>query len=182
MLGRNMYVVPLAFLLLGLTVGAPLASAKDGNEYDQIVKHLKTKYGAKKVRLPGMWLARFVVSMVRPAGVKSFNIAVFDGLAFSGETLDAEMQKAMRSSMGPEWSSLLRVRSREGSQVYMYMRESGSSVNIMLVTIDKKEGAIIRATINPEKLAEFINDPKIFGVSLNDNGKQITTKSGEEGS
>src|SRR5262245_48471520 len=141
MLKRNMYVVALASLLLVFTFGAPTASAKGGNEYDQIVKHLKTKYGAKKVRLPGMWFARFVVSMVRPAGIKSFNVALFDGLTISGETLDAEMQKAMRNSMGPEWSSLLRVRSREGSQVYMYMRESGKSVRIMLVTIDKKEGA-----------------------------------------
>ena len=30
----------------------------------------------------------------------------------------------------------------------------------------------VRATFNPEKLADFINDPKIFGISLNDNERQ----------
>jgi hypothetical protein len=52
------------------------------------------------------------------------------------------------------------------------MREAGSSVKIAVVTIDRQQAAIIRATFSPEKLAEFINDPKIFGISLNDNDPQ----------
>ena len=51
----------------------------------------------------------------------------------------------------------------------MYMREEGKSVKIAVVTIDKENAAVIRATFSPERLAEFINDPKIFGISLNDN-------------
>ena len=50
----------------------------------------------------------------------------------------------------------------------MYMREDGKNVKIALVTIDKQEAALIRATFSPEKLAEFINNPKIFGISLSD--------------
>ena len=60
------------------------------------------------------------------------------------------------------------VRSRDGQQAYMYMREDGKNVRIALVTIDKENAAVIRATFSPDKLAEFINDPKIFGISLND--------------
>jgi hypothetical protein len=169
MLKRNKIILTLALLLTFFTFASPAANAKP-SEYQLIVKHLKSKYQAKKVSIPMLWLARFAVSIVRPAGVKSFNITLFDGLRISRETLDMEMQRAMRSSMGPEWESLLRVRSREGDQVYMYMREAGKdSVRILLVTIDAKEGAaVIRATISPERLADFINDPKIFGVSLND--------------
>jgi hypothetical protein len=50
----------------------------------------------------------------------------------------------------------------------MYMRESNNCVRIALVTIDKENAAVIRATFRPEKLADFINDPKILGISLND--------------
>ena len=56
------------------------------------------------------------------------------------------------------------------------MREAGNSVRITLVTIDKDQAAIIRATFNPDKLAEFMNNPKIFGVSLDDNEKQALNK------
>ena len=168
---RNLVVVTLLFLLsIGFTA-LPAAAKSKPSEYDQIVRHLKTKYRAKKVNIPFMWFARFAVSMVRPAGVKSFSITLFEDLKFSAETLDREMQDAMKKSFGEaEWSSIFRARSAEGQQIYMYMRESGKNVRIALVAIDKKEAAIIRATFSPERLAEFINDPKVFGVSLKDNG------------
>ena len=163
-------VAALTFLLLVFTFS--VSSAEAGGEYKAIVKHLKTKYKAKKVKIPFIWLARFAVSVVRPAGVKSFSVTIFEDLKFSGETLDAEMQTAMRNSFSADWSPIMRVRSRAGEQVYMYMREEGSSVKIAVVTIDRQQAAIIRATFSPEKLAEFINDPKIFGISLNDNDQQ----------
>ena len=164
----------MVFLLLAFTFAAPTANAK-GNEYEQIVRHLKTKYQAKKVKIPFIWLARFAVKLVRPAGVKSFSITIFEDLKFSSETLDKEMQAAMRASFGAEWSPILRVRSRTGEQVYMYMRESGKNVKISLVTIDKQQAAVIRATINPDKLAEFMDNPKIFGISLDDGEKTTQT-------
>lgn len=171
---RRKTIAALIFLLLVFTFAAPSAKAEGGGEYKAIVKHLKTKYRAKKVKIPFIWLARFAVSVVRPAGVKSFSITIFEDLKFSKETLDAEMQTAMRNSFDANWSPILRVRSRTGEQVYMYMREAGNSVKIAVVTIDKQQAAIIRATFNPEKLAEFINDPKIFGISLDDNDQRAS--------
>ena len=141
--------------------------AKPG-EYSQIVRHLKSKYQAKKVKIPFMFLARFAVGMVRPAGVKSFSVTLFKDLKFSYDRLDQEMQSAMRDSFGPEWSPALRVRTRDGQQAYMYMREDGSNVKLTVVTIDKQNAAVVRAKFSPEKLAEFINNPRIFGISLSD--------------
>ena len=173
---RKHILIAAAFLFLLFTLNAPAAHAK-GGEYKQIVRHLKTKYRAKKVKIPFMWLARFAVSVVRPAGVKSFSVTIFEDLKFSKETVDLEMQAAMRDSFGAEWSSILRVRSRTGEQVYMYMRDAGKdSVKISLVTINDKQAAVIRATINPDRLAEFMDNPKIFGISLNDGDKPATNE------
>ncbi len=178
MLMRKKILICLAFLMFAFTYAAPTADAK-GGEYKSVVKHLKTKYKAKKVKIPFVWLARFAVSVVRPAGVKSFSVTLFEDLKFSRETLDEEMQMTMRNSFGADWSPIMRVRSRAGEQVYMYMREAGKSVKIAVVTIDKQQAAVIRATFNPEKLADFINDPKIFGISLDDGEKQTTNKVSE---
>lgn len=168
-------LITLSFLLLVFTFAVPAVNAK-GNEYEAIVKHLKTKYRAKKVKIPFIWLARFAVSVVRPAGVKSFSVTLFEDLKFSRDTLDEEMQTMLRASFDTNWSPILRVRSREGEQVYMYMRETGKSVKIALVAIDKEQASVIRATFNPEKLAEFIENPKIFGISLNDEKTESTTE------
>ncbi len=168
-----------ALMFLAFTLNASTANAK-GGEYKQIVRHLKTKYKAKKVKIPFMFLARFAVSVVRPAGVKSFSVTIFEDLKFSKETLDAEMQAAMRDSFGAEWNSILRIRSRTGEQVYMYMRDAGKdSVKISLVTINKQQATVIRATVNPDKLAEFIDNPKIFGISLDDGAKTANNDSTE---
>ena len=178
MLSKKKIFIALTFLMLAITFAAPRANAK-GGEYKGVVKHLKTKYKAKKVKIPFVWLARFAVSVVRPAGVKSFSVTIFEDLKFSRETLDKEMQTAMRISFSADWSPILRVRSRNGEQVYMYMREAGKSVKLAVVTIDKEQAAVIRATFSPDKLAEFINNPKIFGISLDDNKQQATNKISE---
>ena len=168
MFTKKKILIALTLSLLALTFTTPAASAKT-SEYDAIVRHLKTKYQAKKVHIPLLWMARFAVKVVRPAGVKSFNVTLFENLKFSCDTLDQEMQEAMKSSFDADWGSILRVRSRDGQQVYMYMRDSGSDVKVTVVTIDKEQAAVIRATFNADKLAEFINNPKIFGISLDDN-------------
>lgn len=155
-------------MLFVFTVITPAATPGKPGEYKSIVRHLKTKYHAKKVKIPFMWLARLAVNVVRPVGLKSFSVTLFEDLKFSRETLDKEMQTVMKNSFTAEWSPILRARSAEGQQVYMYMREAGGNVKIALVTIDKENAAVIRATFSPERLAEFINDPKIFGVSLNE--------------
>jgi hypothetical protein len=161
---KKKLLLTLALLVFSLSVPA---QAKP-NEYKAIVQHLKTKYQAKKVNIPFMWLAKAVVSVAHPAGVKSFSITMFTGLKFSRETLDMEMQAALRNSFSEEWIPILRVRSREGQQAYMYMREAGQDIKITLVAIDKQDATVIRATFNPDRLADFINNPKIFGISLDD--------------
>lgn len=164
---KNRLFLAISLLFVVFAFGAPQIFA-GGNEYNAVVNHLKTKYKAKKVKVPFMWLARFAVKVVRPAGVKSFSVTLFEDLNFSRDTLDAEMQAVMRNSLSKDWNPIFRVRSKNGQQAYMYIRESGDSVKIMLVTIDNNQAAVIRAKFDPEKLIEFMNNPKILGVSLND--------------
>ena len=130
-------------------------------------------FQAKKVKIPFMWLARLAVRIVKPAVVRSFNFTLFENLNFSSSTLDEEMQTAMRNSLSPDWSPILRIRSQNEDQVYAYMREDGKNLKLMLVTINRDEAAVIRATFNPEKLADFLDNPRIFGVSLGDNHAQV---------
>jgi len=176
---KKQFAVIAVFLSSLLIIGVIAAEAKPPREYQAIVQHLKTKYKAKKVNLFFMWAARAIVSIAKPAGVKSFSLTVFRDLKFTRETVDSEMQAAMRKSYGPEWSQIFHVRSREAQQVYLYLREAGKDVKVVLVTIDKENAAVIRATFSPDKVAEFINDPKVFGVSLSDNKPKDSTKPSE---
>ncbi|HEV7699023.1 MAG TPA: hypothetical protein VGO43_02240 [Pyrinomonadaceae bacterium] len=167
-------------LLAAIAAFVPTAAAQK-SEFDQIGGHLRASYHAKKVHIPFMWLARAVVHIAKPAGVKSFNVTLYEDLKFSLESVDREMQAAMRSSFGPEWTSVFHVRSRDGQQAYMYMRESGNNVKIAVVTVEKEQAAVIRATISPERLASFINNPSVFGISLKSDDKDGPTPTPTEG-
>src|SRR3954471_12545426 len=157
----------ITFALSFLCLAAIPSSAKP-SEYDRLVRHLKTRYQAKKINIPFIFLARMVVGVARPAGVKSFSITLFRDVKISRENLDGEIRSAMSEMFGPEWSPIFRVRSQKGQQAYMYMRDDGKNVRVSLLTIDKEQAAIIRATFNPDKLIDFINNPRIMGISLGD--------------
>ena len=167
---KKRLIAALGFLLLMSAFAAsPVnAQAKKVNEYKSIVKHLKTRYKAKKVSIPMMWLARAAVKVARPVGVQSFSLTMFENLQFTSATLDAEMRSMMKNSFGADWSSVYHGSSRDGQQSYMYMRDEGKSINMTLVTINKDQAAVIRARFHPDKFIEFLNDPKIFGVSIGD--------------
>lgn len=174
---RKNLLIAVFLLLFSASFAATEMIAKP-SEYDKIVKHLKTNYRAKKVSIPFMWLAKFAVRVVRPAGVKSFNVTLFQDLHFSSDTLDMEMRNALENSFGPEWSAVFRVRSRAGQNAYMYLREDGKNIKVTVVTVEKTQAAVIRATFSPEKLAEFINEPSILGIPLNDDD---VSKHGDKG-
>lgn len=164
-------IAALGFLLLMSAFAAPPINAqgKKANEYKSIVKHLKTRYKAKKVSIPMMWVARAAVKVARPVGVQSFSLTMFENLQFTSATLDAEMRSMMKNSFGDDWSPVYRGSSREGGQQsYMYMRDEGKSINMTLVTINKDQAAVIRARFAPDKFIEFLNDPKVFGISIGD--------------
>jgi hypothetical protein len=161
-----------AYLLAVLIFAVDKANAQ-GKAYGKITNHLETKYQAKKVKIPFMWLAKIAVKIVKPAGVKSFDVTFFENLIFSKASLDAEMQSAMKDSLGSDWSPMIRVRSRDGQQVYMYLKDEGENVRLMFVAIDQKNATVVRAKFNADRFIEFLDNPKIFGISIGDKKDQL---------
>lgn len=157
-------------LVISLTIifnaSVSVVSAKD-REYDAVVKQLQKTYQAKKVKIPFMWLARLAVRVVKPAGVKSFSFTAFENVRFNSETLDSEIHQIMTNSLSADWLPVVRIRSKSGDQIYAYMKEDKNDVRMMLVTISEKDAVVAKARFSPEKLLEFLDEPKIFGVQLN---------------
>ena len=90
---KEKYLMASLLFFLAIAFAAIPVEAKKPSEYDSIVAHLKTKYRAKKVKVPFLWLARFAVSVVKPAGVERLNslaAGVAEHVAASG--LAAKLQ------------------------------------------------------------------------------------------
>ncbi|HEX7317682.1 MAG TPA: hypothetical protein VF297_27515 [Pyrinomonadaceae bacterium] len=150
-------------LSLLVLVSAPVAARTD--DFDAVVKNVRAACGGKRVRIPFLGLASFATKLVRPAGVKSFKLAVFEDVTRGGDV--SGLSEAIGRSLGPEWRPLVRVRAGRGAeQTHVYIREAGNHLKLMIVTLDGDQATVIRAKVNPEALAKFARDPKLLGVSL----------------
>jgi hypothetical protein len=156
------YAAPAA-LLLTFVLCSPAAARAD--DFDAVVRNVRAVCGGKKVRIPFLGLASFATRFVRPAGVKSFKLAIFEDLTREGDM--AGLGAAIGQSLGPRWRPLVRIRSERGTeQTHIYVSDAGNDLKVMLVTLDGTQATVIRAKVNPEALARFARDPKILGVSL----------------
>jgi hypothetical protein len=152
-----------ASLLVAFVLSAPATVKAD--DFDAVVKNVRAACGGKKVRIPFLGLAGFATKIVRPAGVKSFKLVVFEDLTRAGDV--SGLGAAIGQTLGPGWRPLVRVRTGRGAeQTHVYLREAGDNLKLMIVMLDGRQATVIRAKVNPEALARFARDPKILGVSL----------------
>lgn len=158
-------------LLAVLSIGYRTASAQSNNGFDVIAKHLKTRYQAKKRSIPFFGLAKFAIRIIKPAGVKSIDVSLFEDLKNTNELPDNELSGLMRNALSAEWQPLVSVRSRNGDQVYIYATEAGKDLKLAVLVINQREAALARVKINPDALRKFLDDPKILGISLSDNSQ-----------
>ncbi|HKC64742.1 MAG TPA: hypothetical protein VKB86_13960 [Pyrinomonadaceae bacterium] len=165
---KRLFKHSLAAFILAATAlfVAPQTACASDPEFDAITNHLKLHYNARRVHIPFLGLANFFVHVVHPAGVKSFKVAVFENLNFTADKPDSGLSQVMRSALSTDWQPMVRASSREGEQVYVYARSDGANIKMMVVTVDRDEAVVARFKFSPEKLSEFLNNPKILGISL----------------
>jgi hypothetical protein len=148
-------------LLCLLCLAAAPTLAKDG-DFDAVVRSVKADCGGKKMHIPFLGLAGLATKLVRPAGVKSFKLAMFERVNVGdGRMLGEDLRRAL----GDGWSPLVRARTREG-QAYVYVREAGKDLKLIVVALDGEQATVVRVRLNPQALAKFADNPKILGISL----------------
>lgn len=162
-LPHTLVAVIIAVMMLSATSQTARA---DDPEFDAITRHLKLHFNAKRIHIPFLGLANFFVKIIKPAGVKSFKVAVFEDLNFNPESSDSNLGLVMRDALSADWLSVVRTRSRDGEQVYVYAKADGKDIKLMVVTIDHTDAVVARVKVSPQKLSEFISNPKILGISV----------------
>lgn len=154
-------------LLLGLIVLAQPVRAQEKG-FDGIVEHLEKNYGAQRTKIPLLGVANFFVKIIRPAGVKSFKLAVFEEFHNSPFAAANRFDSDMHKLMPKDWKPFMRVSSKGGNreQVMMYVKPSGKDLELMMVVLEPSEAVVMQVKLNPEAVNKFMNNPQIMGISL----------------
>ncbi len=154
-------------LLLAVTLSfAPVPVAAQKKGFDGIVEHIEKNYQGRRTRIPMLGFANFIVKIVRPAGVKSFKLAVFESQDLTKTT--SSFDGALRSLMPKEWQPLLRVSSQRGDRerTYIYAKPAGKDLQLMTVVIEPREAVVMEVRLNLDAVSRFMSDPRVMGISL----------------
>ena len=171
---RMPHRIAAAALLLALFASTALA---DDKSYSEVVKHIKSNYRAKQQGFFGaMMLARFVVKMVQPAGVKNFKVTMLRELDYSGgpSPESKEFHAYLRDKIASNWTPLVTYSApRERQWTYVFSTQEKDDIKLLVVTVQKQDAVVVQTKFSPAKLAEFMNNPQIMGMSLSsDNGQK----------
>jgi hypothetical protein len=177
--------VVIIIVLLSLVSSPAFAGDKS---FSTIVNHIKSNYNGKQQSFFGMMMfARMAVKMIKPAGVKNFKVVYIRELDYTRGPRpgQSEFHSVIRSKIESVWSPLVQFSSpREKQWTYVYALHEKEDIKILVVTMQKSEAFVVQAKFSPAKLIEFMNDPKIMGISLKHEEKpkdyQEATDEGED--
>jgi len=169
MITRKSLFTRLLIVAALLSLAPPIASASD-RSFSSVVKHLKSNYRAKGKSTFGLVnFARFAVKLIRPAGVKNFKVAMLSDLQYQEHPAPGtiEFHSFIRNTVNPLWKPLFQYNGRlKGQWTYVYVTQEDKDVKILAVALQQREAYVVQFKFSPDKLAKFIDDPKIMGISL----------------
>jgi hypothetical protein len=130
------------------------------SDFDSLVRAMESNYGSKRLHIPFMGFANFVVKVAQPVGTKDFKLAVFehiDGTRHpSTEQLDATF-------LPQGWKPFVRVVSRKsGERIQIYARESHRDHELLIAPFERDEAVMVRLRGNAERLAKWVNNPALM--------------------
>jgi hypothetical protein len=154
---------------------APVVALAGDESFSTVVKHIKTNYHAKQQGFFGaMMIARFAVKVIKPAGVKNFKLVLLKDLDYS----DAPTPKAgqfhsfIQDKIDPCWTPLVQYSSpREKQWTYVFITRENEDVKVLVITLQEQNAVVLQTKFSPAKLVEFMNNPQIMGISLNNENR-----------
>ena len=142
----------------------------DDRSYSTIISHIKSSYNARGQSFFGaIGFARFLVKVIRPAGFKDFKMTMLRDVDYSkGPRPDSsDFHTFVRENIHESWQPLVRYSAKKEKQyTYVYFQPEKDDVKILVVVMQQRDAFVLQFKFNPEKLGEFISDPKLLGISL----------------
>ncbi|MEW6128050.1 MAG: hypothetical protein AB1757_13500 [Acidobacteriota bacterium] len=158
-----------AIIVLSLVNVNTLADDKpDDKSYSTFVKYLKSNYKARGQSAFGMiTFARFLVKVIKPAGVKNFKVSMLRDLQFTTTKVDDNLGNFIRKNVHQDWNPLAQVVSLKNNQyVYVYSMTEKQDVKFLMVAVQNQEAFVVQFKFDTELLAKFLEKPEILGISL----------------
>lgn len=171
---KTIRITVLAGLILALILSVPVVQAK-GDDFKSVVKLIEQFYGVKHQGIPflakaGMKVATTAAKIKggtakRLAEAGSVKVAVFEDQSFDGEF--TRFRVTLNAALNQTWTPLIQTLSATNEeQTYIFVRESDAKYNVLVITIEQREGTVVQVTLSPKNFIQLMKDPEGTGKSI----------------
>lgn len=122
-------------------------------DFNAVARAIDNQRGVSRIWIPFLGVARAVVWVVQPQGVRDFQLVTFKS---DGRVDPHELQEIMQAKAGPDYKPLVQVWSRRsGEWSFIYARPSAEKnrIELMVLAHDDEETVLVRVDVDAEVLA-----------------------------
>jgi hypothetical protein len=172
---KTIRITGLAVLIgAALILPASLVQAK-GDDFKSVVKLIEQFYGVKHQGIPFLAKAGMKVGTTaarikggtakRIAEAGSIKLAVFEDQTFAGEFM--RFRTTLNAALNRTWTPLIQtVSATDDEQTYIFVREADEKFNVLVITIEQREGTVVQVTLSPKNFAQLLKDPEGTGKTI----------------
>ena len=171
---KTVRIRALALLGFAVLLQVEVVQAK-GDDFKSVVKLIEQFYGVKHQGIPFLAKAGMKVATTaarikggtakRIAEAGSVKVAVFEDQTFDGEF--TRFRTTLNASLNQTWSPLIQALSAANEeQIYIFVRDAGDKFNVLVITIEQREGTVVQVTLSPKNLVLLMKDPEGTGKSI----------------
>ena len=146
-----------------------------GDDFNSVVKMIEQFYRVKHVGIPFLAKAGMKVGTTaarikggqarRLAEAGSIKLAVFEDQEFNGDFV--KFRASLNEAMNATWMPLIQtVSAQDEEQVYIFLKDAGDKVNVLVVTIEQRDATVVQVTLSPKNLALLLKDPEGTGKAI----------------
>lgn len=160
---------------LALTFVFAAAVHAKGDDFKSVVKLIEQFYGVKHQGIPFLAKAGMKVGTTaakirggtakRLAEAGSVKVAFFEDQTFDGDFM--RFRSSLNAALNQTWTPLIQtVSATDEEQVYIFVREADQKYNVLVITIEQREGTVVQVTLSPQNLLLLMKDPEGTGKNI----------------
>jgi hypothetical protein len=107
-------------------------------------------------------LVNLVTAVVRPAGTRHIDLAVFEHLR-DHDRDGRNLTESLLNAVGRSWRPFVQVVSRRHGHeetVLVYMRQQGKDWKLLVTAIERDEATVVQLLLNADALARWMAEPE----------------------
>jgi hypothetical protein len=127
-------------------------------DFASVARAIDSQHGVKRIWIPFLGMARFVVRVVAPEGIHDFQLATFEG---ADDVDPRKLGEIIRTQAGPGFTPLVQVWSRktnDWSFIYARPSKKADRLELMILAHDSSDTVLVRVDVDATMVARELKD------------------------